>query len=98
MHFASAAFSLSSSNPLGCSVFFKPFIFNFADKVASLTEMTAKDFVWDTRQWTKDYQAIFESFKMDIAHSFTLCHPDYTLPWFLYVDASDVAVGGVLML
>ena len=47
---------------LGCSVFFKPFIFNFADKVASLTEMTAKDFVWDTRQWTKDYRVIQDGY------------------------------------
>jgi hypothetical protein len=40
---------------------------------------------------------VFESFKADILHSFTLFHPDYSLPWFLYVDASDVAVGGVLI-
>ena len=39
----------------------------------------------------------FNSVKDDILHSFTLNHPDYTLPWFLYVDASDKAVGGVLI-
>jgi len=82
---------------LGCAVFFKPFIFNFAEKAAALTEMTAKDFSWDSKLWKKDYQAAYESFKLDIANAFTLYHPDYTLPWFLYVDASDVAVGGVLI-
>ena len=82
---------------LGCAVFFKSFIYNYSDKTAVLTEMTAKDFSWDPTTWKKDYIALFEAFKNDIIHSFTLFHPDYTLPWFLYVDASDVAVGGVLM-
>ena len=82
---------------LGCAVFFKPFIFDYSTKTAVLTEMTAKNFSWDKSSWKKDYVAAFEAFKADILHSFTLFHPDYTLPWFLYVDASDVAVGGVLI-
>ena len=82
---------------LGSAVFFKPFIYKYAEKAAALNEMTSKDFNWNPAKWTKDYCLIFEQFKTDIAHSFTLFHPDYSLPWFLYVDASDVAVGGVLI-
>ena len=82
---------------LGSAVYFKPFIYHYSDKTAALTEMTAKNFNWDPKTWTKDYVAIFESFKLDILNSFTLYHPDYDLPWFLSVDASDVACGGVLI-
>ena len=82
---------------LGSAVFFKPFIYEYAKKTAALTEMTHKDFDWNQANWTKDYFSIFEQFKGDIANSFTLFHPDYNLPWFLYGDAADVAVGGVLI-
>jgi hypothetical protein len=82
---------------LGASMYFRPFIYRFADKTAKLHEMVQKNFNWDRKNWTVDYEAIFESFKEDILNSFTLNHPDYNLPWFLYVDASDYAVGGVLV-
>jgi hypothetical protein len=82
---------------LGASVFFKPFIFKYSDKTARLNEMVAKNFNWKEETWEHDYRADFESFKQDILHSFTLKHPDYSLPWLLYVDASDWAVGGVLI-
>jgi hypothetical protein len=45
--------------------------------------------------WTRDYERAFQSFKEDIINSFTFVHPDYA--WFLYVDASDLAVGRVLI-
>ena len=82
---------------LGSAVYFKPFIFDYSTKTAPLSEMTTKDFSWRQETWQKDYVAIFESFKLDILNSFTLYHPDYDLSWFLYVDASDVAVAGVLI-
>jgi hypothetical protein len=41
-----------------------------------------------------DYEGVFESFKRDIVNSFTLVHPDFSLEWFLFVDASDLAGGG----
>ena len=59
--------------------------------------MTHKDFNWLQSTWERDYVTVFESFKGDILNSFTLYHPDYTLEWFLYVDASDIALGGVLI-
>ena len=82
---------------LGAAMYFRPFIYQFSEKSTKLHQMTHKDFNWDKSKWTEDYEAIFNSFKDDIAHSFTLYHPDYGLPWFLYVDASDEAVGGVLI-
>lgn len=82
---------------LGSAVYFKPFIFDYSRKTAELANMTHRDFSWVETTWVKDYKAAFESFKLDIINSFTLYHPDYNLPWFLYVDASDIALGGVLI-
>jgi hypothetical protein len=82
---------------LGASMYFKPFIFKYSDKTALLNEMVHRDFEWNERLWLEDYQAYFEAFKRDIFHSFTLAHPDFASDWFLYVDASDLAVGGVLV-
>ena len=55
---------------LGSAVFFKPFIYKYAEKTAALNEMTSKDFNWNPAKWTKDYCSIFEQFKTDIADSF----------------------------
>ena len=82
---------------LGSAVYFKPFVMNYSTKTASLTEMTVASFSWDEKTWKTNYKHAFDSFKQDILHAFTLYHPDYSLPWFLYVDASDVAMGGVLI-
>ena len=82
---------------LGAVMYFKPFIYRFSDKTALLNNMVAKSFEWKEETWNVDYYAVFESWKGDILHAYTLYHPDYTLPWFLYVDASDLACGGVLI-
>jgi hypothetical protein len=82
---------------LGSAVYFKPFIFDYSKKTSALTEMTHREFSWSDKTWLKDYKTLFESFKADILHSFTLYHPNYEVPWYLYVDASDVALGGVLI-
>ena len=74
---------------LGAAMYFRPFIYKFSEKTSKLHQMTQKDFSWDKNKWTEDYEAIFNAFKEDIVHSFTLYHPSYDLPWFLYVDASD---------
>ena len=82
---------------LGASMYFKPFIYKYSEKTALLNEMVRKDFEWAEKSWSKDYEGAFQAFKEDIVHSFTLVHPDYSLDWFLHVDASDLAVGGVLV-
>lgn len=82
---------------LGAAMYFKPFIFNYSDKTGPLNDMVRQGFSWDSSTWTADYVGIFEPFKKDILNAFTLIHPDYSLDWYLYVDASDLAVGGVLV-
>jgi hypothetical protein len=82
---------------LGAAIYFRPFIPNYAEKTNELYAMTAKDFDWSEKTWSKDYREVFESFKHAILHSFTLYHPDYSLQWVLKTDASDYACGWVLV-
>jgi hypothetical protein len=89
--------SKSMQRFLGAAMYFKPFIYKYSEKTALLYDMIRKDFDWKESNWNYDYRQAFEDFKADILHSFTLYHPNYSLPWYLYVDASDFAVGGVLV-
>jgi hypothetical protein len=82
---------------LGASMYFKPFIYDYSRKTALLSDMIHKSFNWNPNSWTEDYRACFSSFLQDILNAFTLYHPDQSLDWYLFVDASDVAVGGVLV-
>jgi hypothetical protein len=82
---------------LGAALFFKNFVPDFSQKTANLTEMTHKNFNWDEKSWQKDYRHYFDECKQALANSVAIHIPDYELPWIMRVDASDDAVGAVLM-
>jgi hypothetical protein len=82
---------------LGAAIYFRPFIPDYAERTQLLYQMTRKDFDWDPATWEQDFERAFEDFKEAIGRSFTLYHPDYNLRWILKTDASDLAVGGVLV-
>jgi len=48
-------------------------------------------------KWTHEQQDAFEELKKTIASETMLFFPDYTKPFDLYTDASDVQLGAVLM-
>ena len=81
---------------LGAANFFHTHIPNYASWASSLYECTVTGFNWTQSSWTKDYVAIFETFKNAIQNSVTLHFPDYSLPWIIRSDSSDHAVGAVL--
>lgn len=83
---------------LGSCLFFQSFIPQYSDYAAKLHDMTHKGFDWkDEKSWKHDYRAEYETMKKVISESFTLFYPDYSLPWILRTDASQVGVGGVLL-
>ena len=45
----------------------------------------------------KDYEAVFERFKLALMDSVALHYPNYEWPWILRVDASDHACGAALL-
>ena len=59
--------------------------------------MTRDDFDWDKSTWTRDYSQDFETFKQKLLDCMEIIYPDFTLEWILFVDASDVACGWVLV-
>ena len=81
---------------LGAANFFHTHIPNYSDWSSSLYECTVSGFNWNPLTWTKDYKGLFETFKLAIQNSATLHFPNYSLPWVIRSDASDIAVGAVL--
>ncbi|KAE8665117.1 cytochrome P450 78A7-like [Hibiscus syriacus] len=64
-------------------------------KIATpLTELLKKDKAWE---WNTKCQDAFEKLKEAMVNEPVLVLPDYTKPFVVYTDASDVAIGGVLM-
>jgi hypothetical protein len=58
--------------------------------------MTHKNFDWNPKNWTVDYQAAFDKLKEAVMNSMTLHFPDYDKKWIMRSDASTVACGAVL--
>ena len=82
---------------LGCSAFFQKFVPNFSERTHLLTNMVKKDFDWNRKNWTEDYEGAFNSFKSALLEACELFYPDYDLDWILRADASDYGVGFVLL-
>ena len=82
---------------LGAALFFKSFVPNFSSLAAPLYEMLKKPFSWDPGTWTVDYEGCFRQLKEALTRSVAIYFPNYEWVWILRVDASDVAVGAVLL-
>jgi hypothetical protein len=81
---------------LGCANFFHTHVPDYAKWSSELYDCTAATFNWDKTTWKKDYRLIFEKFKTAIQDAVTLNFPDYSLPWVVRCDSSDIAAGAVL--
>ena len=82
---------------LGTALFFSEFIPCYADRTRLLYDMTKNGFVWDPTFWTENYFEAFNYVKECLCRSVEKYFPDYALNWILRVDASDTAVGAVLL-
>jgi hypothetical protein len=79
---------------MGMVNYYKQFIPNLAVVAAPLTELTKKNVKF---RWTDECQNAFEKLKQALCEAPVLIHPDPTQPYVLYTDASDLAVGGILV-
>ena len=82
---------------LGAALFFSEFIPNYSESTRLLYDMTRNTFNWDPSTWGADYRSAFERVKECLVQSVEKFFPDYDLNWILRVDASDTAVGAVLL-
>lgn len=78
---------------LGTTGYYRKFVRAFALKGASLTDLTTKDCVWN---WTDGHQRVFDMLKKEFNKNVPLKMPDYSKPFIVDTDASDVGIGAVL--
>ena len=79
---------------LGMCGFYRKFVPNFATVTAPLTNLLQKGTKW---LWSSECQSALVAVKAILMCEPVLAAPDFSLPFCLAVDASDVGVGGVLL-
>ena len=81
---------------LGSALFFNNFLLRYSELTTNLNDMTKDTFAWNSTDWKIDYVNKFNVFEAKLLASVTAYLPDYSLPWILINDASDVACATVL--
>lgn len=79
---------------LGLANYYRKFIKGYSKKVSPLTDLLKKDKQW---VWSEECQQAFEMLKQAVSTEPVLRLPDFGLPFEVHTDASDRAIGGVLV-
>jgi hypothetical protein len=77
---------------LGLTGYYRRFIRHYAAKAVPLTDLTRADVVW---RWGEQQQTAFEALKRALTSAPVLVVPDPELPYEVYTDASNFALGAV---
>ena len=78
---------------LGLCNYYRKFVYNFARIAEPLNKLTRKNTVYN---WDDRCQHAFDTLKKALTEAPILAYPDFTVPFDLYVDASDEGLGMVL--
>ena len=79
---------------LGLANYYRRFIEGYSKKVSPLTDLLKKDKKWN---WDDNCQKAFDKLKQAISTEPVLKLPDFSKPFEVHTDASDRALGGVLV-
>ena len=79
---------------LGLANYYRRSVSGYSAKVAPLTELLKKNCPW---VWRKECQGAFEGLKTAVIEKPVLMLPDFTKTFEIHTDASDFAIGGVLI-
>ncbi len=79
---------------LGLANFYLRFVRRFAHTAEPLTQLLHKG---QASVWGPAQQAAFDALKLRLATAPVVRPPDLATPMHLYTDASDIAIGAVLM-
>ena len=80
---------------LGLTGYYRRFVKNYSRIALPLTELTKKDHGW---KWSDSHEgAAFRELKEALTSTPVLVTPDPELPYEVYTDASDFALGAVLL-
>ena len=74
--------------------YYRKFVNDYSKKAAPLTELFKKDRSW---QWSSNCQESFDKLKMAVTSEPVLRLSDFDLPFEVPTDASDKAIGDVLV-
>ena len=78
---------------LGLVGYYRRFVKRFLDKAAPLNHLLHKDHPW---KWTRECQEAFQTLKGEIASRPVSAYPDFSQPFRLYTDASNLGLGAIL--
>ncbi len=79
---------------VGAFNFFRSLVPNFSTRMAEITNLTANSTPF---KWKTEYTQTLNSIVNDLENSALNYHPDFNKPFQIFVDASNIAVGGILM-
>ena len=79
---------------LGLVNYYRHFIAGYSRQAAPLTNLLKKDTPWE---WSPKCEEAFHTLKRVVTEGPVLSLPDYSKPFEVHTDASDFAIGGVLM-
>ncbi|KAI3465831.1 hypothetical protein Pfo_022494 [Paulownia fortunei] len=79
---------------LGLVNYYYRFIQGYSARAAPLTDLLKKRKTWE---WSEKYQHAFDDLKVAVSNEPVLALSNFDKPFELHTDASDFAIGGVLM-
>ncbi|KAI3453949.1 hypothetical protein Pfo_010612 [Paulownia fortunei] len=79
---------------LGLVNYYRRFIQGYSARAAPLIDLLKKGKTWE---WSEKCQHAFDDLKAAVSSEPVLALPDFDKPFELHTDASDFAIGGVLM-
>ena len=79
---------------LGIIGYYRPFIRNFSTIASPLTHLLKKDVRF---QWTSVEESAFQDLKACLLKAPILIYPDFSKPFYIACDASNVGLGAVLL-
>ena len=74
--------------------YYAKFVRAYANTAAPLYALLRKDVMWE---WSDAQQRAFEALKHALCEAPVLALPNFNKPFTIETDASDTAIGGVLM-
>lgn len=81
---------------IGLTGWYRRFIYNFSDITVPITDLIKKKTKKSEFEWNQKAQEAFETLKRALISAPILSLPDYSQPFVIQTDASDVGIGGVL--
>ena len=79
---------------MGLAGYYRKFVKHFATLARPLTDLLKKGSIFI---WTPAHQAALDALKFALVSALVLALPDFSKPFQLQTDASDLGVGAVLL-